>query len=284
MWYQLEVLCQQTEAEVVGDFLEAQGALSVSFVDKNDDPILEPPIGTTPMWPEVLVQGLFTEEIKALLAKELLYTLYPHLTSAMHLIEQQDWQSLCQKQFKPQFFGNRLWVCPSWETPPYPKAVNLILDPGLAFGTGTHPTTHLCLQWLDQSTLNDKTLIDYGCGSGILALAALKLGAKKVWGVDIDPQALEATHNNAEKNDILQDLTIGEPEKLQTPVDIIIANILFTPLVELEKRFKQLLLPEGLLVVSGILKEQTTTLIKAYTHFKHQYTLERGDWALVVFK
>ena len=189
-------------------------------------------------------------------------------------------------EFKPQRFGERLWICPSWSTPPEPLAVNLMLDPGLAFGTGTHPTTALCLTWLEKNALTEKQVIDYGCGSGILSLAALKLGAGTVFAVDIDEQALIATQNNAATNHIAsQTLQVGFPEALCEPVHLIIANILLAPLMSLAARFSQLLQPEGLVVVSGLLSEQAPELIQAYApYFKVMEHQNMEGWSLLVFQ
>ena len=170
-------------------------------------------------------------------------------------------------------------------TPPDPTAINVILDPGLAFGTGTHPTTSLCLTWLEQANLHNKTLIDYGCGSGILALAALKLGAKHVYAVDIDPQALEASQENAQNNAIdPSTMTLGFPEDLKDSVDLILANILLEPLTKLGDTFQAKLKKNGMLIVSGLLAEQAEILINAYSgRFKHKQSINSDGWSLIIF-
>lgn len=283
---QLEIEhCHRDDMEQLSDALDATNALSVTLTDKHDNPILEPELGTTPLWPDVVVHALYAETHEAELAQHLLSARFPHLSSSIHTLPEKDWERVCMDDFKPQQFGERLWICPSWLTPPIPDAVNLILDPGLAFGTGTHPTTSLCLTWLEQANLHKKTMIDYGCGSGILALAALKLGALHVDAVDIDEQALIATQNNINNNNIsMTQLTIGFPDKLNTPVDILIANILLTPLIKLQSQFHQLLKNKGTLVVSGILSEQISELIEAYrTNFTLVSTSTQGDWVLLVF-
>ncbi len=277
--------CPREEIESLSLALEETSALSVTLSDKQDDPILEPELGTTPLWPNVVVQALYTEEIEAQLAIQILSATYPHLSYSLHALPDQDWEGVCKDDVMPQQFGSRLWVCPSWINPPEADAVNLILDPGLAFGTGTHPTTFLCLTWLEQAILSEKTIIDYGCGSGILALAALKLGALHVDAVDIDEQALQATQYNATNNHIAaKQLVIDFPDTLITPVDILIANILLTPLVNLNDRFIELLKPLGTLVVSGILEDQANELITAYKgSFTLQATFKHDGWALLVF-
>lgn len=286
MWYQLQIEhCSRDEAEMASEALEESGALSVTLTDKNDDPILEPELGTMPLWPEIVITALYTDGDLAQHTRQELAARYPGWQFSLETLADQDWERVWMDDFKPQRFGKRLWICPSWCTPPEPDAVNLILDPGLAFGTGTHPTTSLCLQWLDQASLADKTVIDYGCGSGILALAALKLGAKQLHAVDIDPQALQATLNNAASNGLEGErLHIGYPSDLAVSADMMIANILLTPLIALRDSFHALIKQQGLLVVSGILREQAATLIEAYQgYFVHQQTQDQDDWSLLVF-
>ena len=277
--------CHRDDVDKLSDALDETGALSVTLTDQFDDPILEPAPGAAPLWPNVVVHALYAEEVDAELARALIADAFPALSYSIHPLPDQDWERTCLDQFKPQQFGSRLWVCPSWLTPPEPDAVNLILDPGLAFGTGSHATTSLCLTWLDQAELNQKQVIDYGCGSGILALAALKLGAEHVHAVDIDEQALLATQNNAVENAITAtQLTVSQPDTLNTPVDLLIANILLAPLLALKNRFRELLKDTGTLVVSGLLAEQAPALIDAYqVDFVHDATRIEGDWALVVF-
>lgn len=286
MWFQLKIEhCPSDEIEQISEELEESGALSITLTDKNDNPVLEPEPGTTPLWPEVIIHALFAQAEEAQSAKTLLADNRPALQSSLEVVPDKDWERAWMDDFKPQRFGKRLWICPTWHTPPEPEAVNLMLDPGLAFGTGTHPTTALCLTWLEQAELSNKSVIDYGCGSGILSLAAVKLGAQHVYAVDIDPQALQATQNNAEVNHINeQQLSITMPESLQDPADLLIANILLAPLLHLKDRFQQLLHPGSNLVVSGLLAEQAEVLITSYestfTHVKKEFL---DGWALVVF-
>jgi ribosomal protein L11 methyltransferase len=284
VWFQLQIAnCTSEMVEVLSDCLEEAGAVSITLTDKNDLPVLEPLPGTTPLWPEVVIQALFSSAIEANLAHNQMLQDYPSLQSQVEMLVDQDWERVCMADFKPQRFGERLWICPTWLTPPEPKAVNLMLDPGLACGTGTHPTTALCLAWLDSAELNNKSLIDYGCGSGILALAALKLGAATVFAVDIDDQALIATQNNAQTNHLDNaKLRIGKPDDLHKPVDCILANILLGPLLALAERFHQLLNPGAVLVVSGILEAQAPILIEAYRDRFHLIQQERLEgWCLL---
>ncbi|CAM2742758.1 ribosomal protein L11 methyltransferase [Legionella steigerwaltii] len=287
MWFQLKIEhCPSQGIESLSEELEEFGALSIMLTDKNDNPVLEPEPGTTPLWPEVVIQALFSEVFQAQYTRDHLLQTYPELTCTLEVLEDKDWERAWMDDFKPQRFGQRLWVCPTWSTPPEPSAVNLMLDPGLAFGTGTHPTTALCLTWLEQADLKNKVVIDYGCGSGILTLAALKLGAAEVHAVDIDQQALQATKNNALVNQLDErKLSIDMPDVLSNPVDLIIANILLAPLITLKERFQQLLNPEGMLIVSGILEEQTAELIKTYASMFVVVRQENlNGWSLLAFK
>lgn len=285
MWFQLKIEhCPVADSEQISEELENAGALSIMLTDKNDNPVLEPEPGTTPLWPEIIIESLFAQAEEAQAMKEQLSQTRPTLACSIEVLPEKDWERAWMDDFKPQRFGQRLWICPTWLTPPEPDAVNLMLDPGLAFGTGTHPTTALCLTWLESAKLADKTVIDYGCGSGILSLAALKLGASSVHAVDIDPQALQATHNNASSNDIAHNLSVSMPEELTQAADLIIANILLGPLTSLKERFYSLLHPDATLVVSGLLAEQAAALITSYERlFSVVTTKEMDGWALVVF-
>lgn len=279
--------CHAEEADAISEHLEANGALCVTLVDQEDDPILEPAPGETPLWRYSIAEALYANAIDAEAAWQALQLNYPKLTHTLKPIPNQDWVRACLDDVKPRLFGENLWICPSNHTLPKPDAVNVMLDPGLAFGTGTHPTTSLCLTWLDGATLQDKTIIDYGCGSGILALAALKLGANLAYAVDLDEQALTATQSNAEKNNIPEkQLALSQPEALIEPVDILLANILLIPLLALKSRFETLLKPGGALVLSGVLNTQVETLIHTYSTdaWTHQHTHYEDEWALLVFQ
>ena len=277
--------CQRDEVDQLIRTLEETGAVSISMMDQRDNPILEPKPGETPLWDHLVIHALYSDEDDAHDEQNLLSVYYPHLTQTLCTLADLDWERVCLENFVPQRFGHRLWVCPSWLTPPEPEQVNVILDPGLAFGTGTHPTTSLCLTWLDGTCVDGKTIIDYGCGSGILALAALKLGAHHAYAVDIDEQALLATQQNATSNQITTEaLTIGHPTILEAPVDTLIANILLSPLLALQQTFHQLLCPEGRLVVSGLFASQADILIDAYQlSFTHESTVLQDEWALLTF-
>ena len=288
MWYQLTINhCPREQLDLLSDRLEEAGALSITLMDKNDEPILEPEIGTTPVWRENVIHALFSSAEEAHAQLTALSQGFAWVTGTVETIEDQDWERVSMDLFQPQAFGdNTLWICPSWITPPEPDAVNVILDPGLAFGTGTHPTTSLCLTWLAKSSdLGLQKVVDFGCGSGILAIAALKLGAAFVQAVDLDEQALQATQSNAAINQINPaQIHIGFPNQLTTKNDLVIANILLGPLKSLKQEFKRLLNPHGRLVVSGLLKEQMDELVALY---QPDFTLEASytqeDWALLSF-
>jgi len=284
-WLQLRLNTSQQYADIVGDEMMALGALSVTMMDAKDNPILEPAPGETPLWEEVAMMLLFDATIST---KDFLsawknndHSVY---TSAevFELLEDKDWEREWMDLFQPMQFGKRLWVCPSWKAIPDESAVNVMLDPGLAFGTGTHPTTALCLTWLDGEDLKGKTLIDYGCGSGILAIAALKLGASKVYAVDIDPQAIIATKENAKRNDVLDDrLMIGYPKDIEAViVDRVVANILSGPLVELAEEIAAHCKIGGKIALSGILETQAVTTREAYTSwFEMAEPVYQQDWS-----
>ena len=196
------------------------------------------------------------------------------------------WEREWMKEFHPMQFGQRTWICPSWLPVPEPDAVNILLDPGLAFGTGTHPTTALCLEWLDQNIKGGETVIDFGCGSGILAIAAAKLGASKVWAIDNDPQALIATTSNAENNSA-QNLIecIDASQSVSVQADVIIANILANPLISLETLFNKLLKPGAVAILSGILADQQNAVIEAYSKdFKLENQAKVEDWSRLDFR
>lgn len=284
---QLEIEnCKEEDAEAISELLEEFGALSVTFTDQYDNPILEPEPGALNLlWPYVLVRALFDETQNTAEILNAINVNYPALTCTIDTLPEQDWVRTALADFKPQQFGENLWVCPSWITPPIPSAINLILDPGLAFGTGSHPTTGLCLAWLEKHKPQNKTVIDYGCGSGILAIAALKLKASHVYAVDIDEQALIATENNARNNQIDPlTLSISLPEKLEVKVDLIIANILLAPLLLLKSQFVSLLKENGTLLVSGILESQKDELITFYSDKFLLVNMEQeAEWAMLYF-
>ncbi len=282
-WLQIKIDSNKTDAESIEDAILAAGAVSVTLEDSADQPILEPALGETPLWDKTRITGLFdaetdTDEASKLAELELGQTLPQH---RWELLEDKDWEREWMKNYHPIQCGDNLWICPSWIAPPEPDKINLMLDPGLAFGTGTHPTTFLCLQWIDQLDAQGKTLYDYGCGSGILGIAALLKEAEQVIGVDIDPQALVATADNAERNKLPTDaMPVFLPKDCPTePADIMLANILAGPLAELAPSLNALTKPGGLLCLSGILDSQAETVMAAYTEwFVFDPIAQKDEW------
>lgn len=283
-WRELHLLASAEACEAWAEALVAAGALAVTFTDAGDQAILEPPPGETPLWERVCVTGLFAAETdpeRVLLALAAGPAALP--SGRWTELGERPWAELWQAHFQPRHCGGRLWICPSWCDPPDPHAVNLRLDPGLAFGTGDHPTTALCLEWLADRRLRDMRVLDYGCGSGILAIAACLLGADRATAIDLDPQALAATRSNADRNRIGADrLAVALPEQFAAGADqdIILANILANPLIALAPRFAEAAAPGASLCLSGILASQTEAVATA---FRPWFTLEpatlRDGWA-----
>jgi ribosomal protein L11 methyltransferase len=273
------------------DALLAAGASSITLEDEGDDPVLEPLPGTTPLWPRVRVKALFDgdadrDEILRILDSELSGA-EPLSRVAFESIADRAWEREWLKDFKPMRFGRRLWICPGGQQPDAEQLraiaapVLIELDPGLAFGTGTHPTTALCLEWLDAAEVGGARVIDFGCGSGILAIAAAKLGAAEVLAIDIDPQALLATHDNAERNGVAQliEAHLVEGEAHDAPADILLANILAGPLESLAPSFAARVRTGGRLVMSGILRNQAEAVASRYAPwFDIGPVVVQGDW------
>jgi ribosomal protein L11 methyltransferase len=282
-WLQLILETTPDDAEKFSDLLSEAGASAVTFLDSADQPLYEPPVGETPLWSRTRVIGLFdaTTDMDAVLA-QISNAITPNSLPDHRIspLEDKDWEREWMDNFKPMPFGERLWIVPSWSEAPQPEAINILLDPGLAFGTGTHPTTALCLQWLDAHGAAHDEVIDYGCGSGILAVAAARLGAKHVWAVDNDPQALIATNDNAEKNGVGEKIQAVLPDGLpamQTP--LLLANILAQPLMELAERFAGHVSPGGDIVLSGILRDQAEQVAACYAPwFDMKAPATQDDW------
>ena len=283
-WQQLIVEAGDLDPEALSTFFESRGALSVSLADAADQPLFEPDPGTTPLWSATRVTALFDTDVDLAPVKR---ALADRFGAALldRLVEQplhdQDWERVWLDRFHPMRFGKRLWICPAGQRPPAEDGQVLIdLDPGLAFGTGTHATTALCLEWLDQHAPVQQQVLDYGCGSGILAIAALKLGAAQVWGIDIDRQALWASRENAARNGVGSGLQTGLPGDLPDQVfDLLLANILANPLIEMAGHLATQVRPAGDLVLSGILREQADAVCAAYAPwFSLSDPVERDGW------
>jgi ribosomal protein L11 methyltransferase len=289
-WLQLTLTVPSDQAALLEAALESAGAQAVTLGDAGDDPLLEPPPGATPLWDAVRVTALFEHHPAARARAEALSRRLAHLSllpPELTTLADQPWERVWMDAFHPTRFGRRLWVCPVGEAAPDPQGVVVSLDPGLAFGTGSHPTTALCLEWLDGAELTGRTLLDYGCGSGILAIAALKLGAARVLAVDHDPQAIDATRDNARVNGVTDRLWVGLPGELAggglpATTDLVVANILAGPLVALAPTLIARLAPGGALALSGVLADQVETVRAAYAGALDLAEPRlREDWALI---
>jgi ribosomal protein L11 methyltransferase len=287
-WLELSLIVTAAQQAEVEAALEDLGALAVTLLDAEDHPIFEPAPGETPLWPEIALSALFENDRDRAGLVHVLTDLVPDLSPdhvAFRIVEDQDWTRAWMDQFQPMRFGRRLWIYPWNIEPPANDADAIVvrLDPGLAFGTGTHPTTALCLEWLDALDPAGLTVIDYGCGSGVLAIAALKLGAARVVGVDNDPQALAASRDNAERNSVADRLALFTPaEFAEAPADALVANILAGPLAELAPRFSSCVKPGGALALSGILRGQEIELVERYaTSFEALAVDTREDWVRI---
>lgn len=285
-WLQLRLDTRPGDVGALEECMLATGAVAVTLEDNADQPVLEPAVGATPLWNQTRLTGLYPadSDMAAVLAG-FPDALLSACNQRVEILEDKDWEREWMQHYRPMRFGERLWICPSWLAPPDPAAVNLLLDPGLAFGTGTHPTTALCLRELAGMSLAKTELVDYGCGSGILAVAALKLGASHALAVDNDPQALVATRDNARRNGVADDrLQIALPgapelEGWQQRTQLVVANILAGPLLELSDTLLGLLQPGGTLMLSGLLASQAPPLC---AHYADRLALtvasEKEDW------
>lgn len=286
-WIQLKLNTTGAQAEAIGDVLMESGSVSITFMDSHDTPVFEPLPGETRLWGDTDVMALYDAEtdmaavIAQLQQSPLLGNDFVH---KIEQLEDKDWEREWMDNFHPMRFGQRLWICPSWREVPEPEAVNVMLDPGLAFGTGTHPTTALCLEWLDGLDLVGKTVVDFGCGSGILAIAALKLGAARAVGIDIDPQAITASRDNAERNGVSDRLELYLPKDQPQDLlgDVVVANILAGPLRELAPLISVLPKSGGHLGLSGILESQAESVADAYREkFVLDPIAEREEWCRI---
>ena len=267
-WRQFVMDLEALDPATVEDLFSRLGACSVTLSDAGDDPVLEPGPGETPLWSNTRITGLFSDETDMDAFRRALATGLGLEQIPKHHVEEladREWEREWLKDFGAMQFGSRLWICPTGENVAADDAVIVHLDPGLAFGTGTHPTTAMCLEWLDGVELEGKTLLDYGCGSGVLAIAALKLGCRSATGMDIDPQAVTATGQNAADNGIADNLSITDsPEGIEGQFDVVVANILAGPLVQFADSITSLLARGGMLALSGVLCEQADEVMQAY--------------------
>lgn len=288
-WVSLKIEAQDNTADLISDTLMAQGALSAIIEDANADTLDEQPIFGEPgdpppgIWQQNLVSALFDEgvDVKLVIKNLEKQSRLNNLQYTTEIIQEQDWVRATQSQFDPIKITDRLWIVPTWHVAPNTDAINIVLDPGLAFGTGSHPTTHLCLDWLTKTVSAGQSVLDYGCGSGILAIAAKKLGAKHVVGTDIDPQAIQSSLYNAEQNNVSAEFY--HAEKYQTKeFDIVVANILSSALSVLAPALAKSCKSGGKIALSGILKEQATDVSAIYAEwFTMQAPQYMDAWVLL---
>jgi ribosomal protein L11 methyltransferase len=268
---QLTFVTEDKNADLIEQTLLGCGALSITFQDAADSPVLEPSPGENPLWSTIKISALFNctrdmDEIHSCLSN---LSVLRTTSLVIDILKDQDWVREGMRDFKAMRFGQQLWICPSWHPICHQDAIAISLDPGLAFGTGAHPTTALCLRWLDSHPPKNATVVDYGCGSGILAIVAVKLGAQHAWAVDIDSQAIWATRENMEKNRISKEIIeTVKPDCLpDIQADILIANILSGPLIELSSNLVKLVKPNGQIILSGILVEQAESVASKYAKY-----------------
>lgn len=285
-WIQLTLSCSEEHAPQVGDMLMGNGAHAVTYRDGADTPIFEPRPGDVTLWAHTLATGLFDAEtdipsVVNNLKKSAVFS--GDIQFKVDALEDKDWEREWMDNFHPIQFGRNLWICPSWREAPEPDAVNILLDPGMAFGTGTHPTTAMCLRWIDAHPPTDQTVLDFGCGSGILGIAALLFDAQHAIGIDIDQQALIATKDNAERNGVAEAFELYLPsEQPRIQVDLVLANVLAGPLRELADTILGFVKPGGQLVLSGILERQIDAVTTAYQpHIQFDTPTIDGDWAML---
>ncbi len=281
-WIRIRINATAKTADKVSNMLLGRGAQAVTFMDAKDVPVYEPMPGETPLWGETEVMGLFDAETDPAPTIAFFQQIFgENVGYKVEQLEDKDWVREWMDHFHPMQFGERLWICPSWRDVPNPDAVNVMLDPGLAFGTGTHPTTALCLQWLDGLDLTGKTVVDFGCGSGILGIAALKLGAARVIGIDIDPQAIQASRDNAARNGVADQIELYLPadQPQDVEADVVVANILAGPLRELAPLIAGHGKAGSLMALSGVLESQAPELETIYGQwFEMDPTAVKEEW------
>ena len=283
IWKQISFEVKKSETDLVSEVLMGLGSVSITYSDASDDAIYEPPVGQTPLWDNVKVNALFSSEVNQKSIETSISDICNIVVIDTVTLKDRVWEEECQKDFPSMRFGKRLWVCPSWDTESILSNDSIVIhmDPGLAFGTGTHQTTSLCLEYLDSNPPKNLHVIDFGCGTGILAIAAAKFGAKSVIAIDNDPQAVLSSKENVAKNKCENTITSihsinqGSDRKC----DLLIANILANPLVELEPLFSDLVHTKGMLLLSGILKEQVDRVVKCYSiNFSNIEVANKGEW------
>ena len=285
-WLQIHITVEQAQVDFTETLLSSLGAVSVTLDDAENQDLLEPLPGETPLWNKVIVTGIYAQEDDEQIDVDALITFItaqmPDVPHRYEFMEDQEWERTWMDAYEPIQIADKYWIVPEWMEAPEADAVNIKLDPGLAFGTGNHASTFLCLQWLGKTDVKDKIVIDYGCGSGILGVAALLLGAKKVYATDIDPQAVLATKQNAELNGVLENLYVGLPEEFNEvfknqKADVFVANILASPLMMLAKEFSTLIKSDGEFALAGVIEEQVADVSDVYSEFFDMLEVEKRD-------
>ncbi len=282
-WQQISFEAQKSEVDLVSEVLMGMGSVSITLSDSQEDDIYEPPVGTTPLWEKVTVTALFPSEVsKESLAKTILEICHINISDAFSL-KDKVWEKECQKDFPAMQFGKKLWVCPSWDIKPQLSTESIVIemDPGLAFGTGTHQTTSLCLEYLDENPPKNLDVIDFGCGTGILAIAAAKLNANSVLAIDNDPQAVIASQGNVINNrcDEIINTIHSTDQDNSSRCDLLMANILANPIIELEPLFSEFLNSNGTILLSGIVKGQVEKVVQRYSkNFTDIKLANKDEW------
>ena len=285
-WLQIHITVEQAQVDFTETLLNSLGAVSVTLDDAENQDLLEPLPGETPLWNNVIFTGIYAQEDDENIDVDALLTFItaqlPEAPIRHEFLEDQAWERTWMDAYEPIKIAEKYWIVPEWMQAPEADAVNIKLDPGLALGTGNHASTFLCLQWLGKTDVKDKVVIDYGCGSGILGVAALLLGAKKVYATDIDPQAVLATQQNAELNGVLDNLFVGLPDEFNETLknqqaDVFVANILAGPLMMLAPQFATLVKPEGEFALAGVIDEQVADVSSVYEEFFDILDVEKRD-------
>ena len=283
IWKQISFEVKKSETDLVSEVLMGLGSVSITYSDALDDAIYEPPVGQTPLWDNVKVNALFSSEVNQKSIETSISDICNIVVIDTVTLKDRVWEEECQKDFPSMRFGKRLWVCPSWDNESILSNDSIVIhmDPGLAFGTGTHQTTSLCLEYLDSNPPKNLHVIDFGSDTGILSIAAAKFGAKSVIAIDNDPQAVLSSKENVAKNNCentIKSIHLIDQEN-DNKCDLLIANILANPLVELEPLFSDLVHTNGMLLLSGILKEQVDRVVKCYSiNFSNIEVANKGEW------
>ena len=280
-WLQISFQIEKAQADLISEVLTGLGSLSITYSDTLDDAIYEPTVGQTPLWDNVTVKALFSIDVNQEDIKASIFEICNVNALTSFILKGRVWEDECKKDFHSMKFGENLWVCPSWESQAEipSNAIIINMDPGLAFGTGSHQTTSLCLEYLDNNPPKNIDVIDFGCGTGILAIAAAKLGASTVLAIDNDPQAIISSKDNIINNQCERIIkTIHSKDEIDFEgCDLLIANILTNPLIKLAPTFADLVNPDGEILLSGILKKQVDRVVGCYSEYFTNFEVSNID-------